>query len=285
MITIFKNILKFITDPKNTRMMLLAVGVIFLLLFLHQCNRNQGLKDQIELEKLEANRISNNYEAAMDTIKQSKIDNNTWRAEKAGYELSLEELKNEYADLLGDFKVEKNKPPKVIIQTEYVINEVINNVPVYVDIDSLGNTTMAFNDSTYHDSLMTNYRFLSGRIPYKIVLDPADSTYKAVPDFGTFDLTLGMNLNLGLFQDKDTRKVSIMADTDYPGVTFTNINGASIMDDPANKKALRQMRKVWGLGFNVGYGGVVDVKTGKISHGPYVGIGLSYTPKFLQWGK
>jgi hypothetical protein len=284
MITILKNIGKFITDPKNTRMIMLGVIVIILLLFLRQCNRTQHFKDQVELEKQETKRVSNNYEAALDTIEQGKLDDDTWRAEKSGFELTLEELEGKYANLLGDFKVEKNKPPKVIIQTEYVIKEIVNNVPVYVEVDSFGNTTMAFSDSTYHDPLMANYRFLSGRIPYKIILDPIDSTHKAVPDFGTFDLTLGMNLNLGLFQDKDTRKISIMADTDYPGVTFTNINGASIMDDPANKKALRQMRKTWGLGLNVGYGGVVDVKSGTISHGPYVGVGLSYTPKFLQWG-
>ena len=264
-------------------MIMLGVIVIICLLFLRQCNQTQHYKDQVELEKQETKRITNNYDAAMDTIEQGKIDDNTWRAEKAGYELTLDELEGKYADLLGDFEVEKNKPPKVVIKTEYIIKERIDSVLVLVEVDSLGNTNMVFSDSTYHDSI--NYRFLSGRIPYKIVYDPIDSTYQAVPYLGTFDLTLGMNLNLGLFQDKDTRKISIMADTDYPGVTFTNIEGASIMDDPANKKILRKMRKPWGLGINVGYGAIVDVKNGQIATGPYFGIGLSYTPKFLQWGK
>jgi len=285
MITILKNIGKFITDPKNTRMIMLGVIVIILLLFLNQCNRTQHFKNQVELEKQETQRITNNYEAAMDTIEQGQLDDNTWRAEKLGYELTLDELEGKYADLLGDFKVEKNKPPKVVINTIYEIKEVLTEVPVFVEVDSFGNTSLAFSDSTYHDSLMTNYRFLSGRIPYKIVFDQVDSTYKVVPDVGAFDLTLGMNLNLGLFKDKNTRKISIMADTDYPGVTFTSIEGASIMDDPANKKILRQMRKPWGLGLNLGYGAVVDVKNGKVSTGPYFGIGLSYSPKFLQWGK
>jgi hypothetical protein len=281
--TIFTNILKFITDPKNTRMLLLGGIVILILLLLQQCNAKQGLKDELEAQKQETQRISNNYEAAMDTIKQRKVDENTWRAEKSGYELTLEELETKYSDLLGDFKVEKNKPPKTIIKTEYIIKDSIRNVPIFVEMDSFGNTNLAFNDSTYHDSI--NYRFLSGRIPYKVVFDPIDSLYKVVPDPGSFDLTLGMNLNLGLFQDKKTKKISIMADTDYPGVTFTRLDGASIMDDPANKKMIRSMRKPWGLGFNVGYGMVVNPGTGVISTGPYVGIGLSYTPKFLQWGK
>ena len=81
------------------------------------------------------------------------------------------------------------------------------------------------------------------------------------------------------------QKRAMMADTDYPGITFTNIEGASIMDEPANKKLLRQMRKPWGLGLNIGYGAIVDVKNGSVATGPYVGFGISYSPKFLQWGK
>ena len=248
-----------------------------------QCNKTQHYKDQVDIEKQETKRISNNYDAAMDTITQGKVDENTWRAEKSGYELTLDELEGKYADLLGDFEVEKNKPPKVIIKTEYIIKERIDSIPVLVEVDSLGNTSMAFYDSTYHDSI--NYRLLSGKIPYKIIFDSADSLYKAVPDLGSFELTQGMNLNLGLFQDKKTRKISIIADTDYPGVTFTTLDGASIMDDPANKKILRKMRKPWGLGLNLGYGFLIDPAAGTINTGPYVGLGLSYTPKFLQWGK
>jgi hypothetical protein len=283
MMTIFRNILKFITDPKNTRMLLLGAIVVLLLLFLRQCNATKAAKAEVELQKQETVRISNNYDAAMDTIRKTKIDDNTWRSEKLGYELTLDELKGKYASLLGDFKIEKNRPPKTIIKTEFIIKETINNVPVLVGIDGVGNTFLTFNDSTYHDSI--NYRLLSGKIPYKLVLDPVDSLYKLVPDNGQFSLAIGMNLNLGLFQDKKTKKISILADTNYPGVTFTTLEGASIMDDPANKKILRSMRKTWSLGLSVGYGAAVNVKTGGIFTGPYVGFGINYSPKFLQWGK
>lgn len=283
MMTIFTNILKFITEPKNTRMLLLGAVVVFLLLFLQQCNATKAAKAEVEFQRQEIVRISNNYEAAMDTISKTKIDDNTWRSEKLGYEITLDELKGKYADLLGDFKIEKNKPPKTIIKIESVISEDINNVPVLIGIDSLGNAFLTFNDSTYHDSI--NYRILGGKIPYKVAFDPVDSLYKIVPDNGQFNLTLGMNLNLGLFQDKKTRKISILADTDYPGITFTTLEGASIMDEPENKKILRDMRKPWSIGLNVGYGAIVDVKNGSVATGPYVGFGISYSPKFLQWGK
>ena len=283
MITVFTNILKFITDPKNTRMIMLGVVVILILLLLRQCNATDAAKQEVELQKQETVRISNNYDAAMDTIKQTKVDDNTWRSEKLGYELTLDELKGKYADLLGDFKVEKNKPPKTIIKTEFIIKEKIDSVLVTSILDNAGNGYLVIVDTARYDS--ANFRYLNGNIPYKLVLNEIDSSYKLVPDLGTFEITQGMNLNLGLFQDKDTKKISIMADTDYPGITFTKIDGASIMDDPANKKLLRQMRKPWSLGMNVGYGAIVDVKNGSVATGPYVGFGISYSPKFLQWGK
>jgi len=280
---IFNKILNFFTDSKNTRMIIFGVFVIMLFIFFRQCNKVNNLKQQIEFEKMETKRISNNYEASLDTIKKYKINDNTWRYEKMGYELTLDELKGKYKDLLGDFEIERNKPPKVVIKTEYEIKEIITEVPIFVEVDVFGNTSLAFNDSTRHNN--NNYRYLNGKIPYKIVMDPIDSLYKVVPDFGTFDLTLGMNLNLGLFQDKKTRKISILADTDYPGVTFTTIEGASIMDDPANKKVVRSMRKTWSLGFNVGYGVMISPSSGVLSTGPYAGIGLNYSPKFFQFGK
>ena len=90
-----------------------------------------------------------------------------------------------------------------------------------------------------------------------------------------------MNLNLGLFQDQETKKVMIKADSDYPGIKFTSIEGASILDNPENKKALRSLRKSFGLGVNIGYG--VSFNGNSIQPGPYIGLGLSYQPKFLQW--
>ena len=282
MTTILKNILKFVTDPKNTRMIMLGIIVILILLFLRQCNATRAAKEEVELQKQETQRVKNNYDASMDTIRQYQTDKGTWRAEKEGYLLKYDELKGEYADLLGDFELEKNRPPKTIIKTEYIIKESIAEVPVLVEIDSLGNRKILFGDTIYHNP--SNYRAISGQIPYDIVFNPIDSVYRLNPGHANIDLSLGMNLNLGLFQDKDTKKIFIKADTDYPGVTFTSLDGASIMEDPDSKKVVRQMRKPWGLGLNVGYGLVVNPGTGAINAGPYLGVGISYSPKFLQWG-
>lgn len=273
---ILKNILAFITDPKNTRMLMLAAIAILIFFLLRQCGATKEAKKETQ-------RITNNYEASQDTLEQYKVGDSTWRAEKLGYNITLEELETKYANLFSDFKALEEMPPKTVIVTEFVVKDSIRNVPILVEIDSAGNTSLAFTDTTYHDTI--NHRFLSGRIPYDIVFNPSDSTYDLVPKFGEFDLTLGMNLNLGLFREKKTGRISIIAETDYPGVTFTKLEGANIMDDPAGKKILRQARKPFGIGINLGYGLIVDTQSGLIRTGPYLGIGISYSPKWLQFGK
>lgn len=280
---ILRNIFKFITDPKNTRLILFVGAIILLLLFLKQCNQAKYWKGQVEQQKIENRRIANNYRAAMDTIRTFKVDGDTWRSEKAGYELSLDELKKEYKDLLGDFDLEKNKPPKVVIKTEYVIKEVINNVPVYVLIDGNGDTSMVFYDLQKYDSI--NYRKIDGKIPYNLVYNSKDSTYSVVPGKATIVFEQGVGLGLGLFKDKKTGEVSIKVDTNYPGIKFTRLDGASIMDDPDNKKIVKSMRKPFSIGISAGYGINLNLGTGTFGTGPYLGFGINYSPKFLQFGK
>ena len=68
-------------------------------------------------------------------------------------------------------------------------------------------------------------------------------------------------------------------------MTFTKLQGADIMADPDSRKVTREFRKTWGIGFNFGYGAALDLKNNNFVMGPYLGVGLHYTPKFLQWGK
>lgn len=277
MIGILTNIVKFITDPKNTRMLLFAGIVLFALLFLRQCNATQKANAQVLLEQQDKKRIQNNWEASLDTLKQFKVGDSTNRAQIAGYELTLNELETKYSDLLADFEIEKNKPPKVVIKTEYIIKEVIKEVPVYVTVDSSGVKNFEFSDSLKYNQ--NNWRSFSGKIPFQI--DTFGLEPKIIPGKGEFSIKFGMNLNLGLFQDTETRKVMIKADSDYPGIEFTSIEGASILDDPKNKKVLRSLRKSFGLGVNMGYG--INLNGSNITYGPYIGLGISYQPKFLQW--
>jgi hypothetical protein len=252
------------------------------------------LQQQIEEAKAEAQRASNNAEALADTLRQRKINDTTLLAEKLALKLTLKELKQGYSDMLIGFEQFKKQNPKVIEKITVNNYETIREVPVYAKMDSLGNGTMSFSDTAkFADG---NYRNLKGVISYSSKLfnkkDSVEMSFgklgvynKVTSGLGNFVLDQGIKLKVGLFEDPKTHKVSIAATTSYPGIKFTQLEGANIMDDKDSKKATRQFRKTWGVGFSIGYGGTVDLKTSKVAFGPQVGVGLHYTPKWLQWGK
>src|SRR3989304_9148002 len=140
----FSTAWSWIIDPKNrTKVFMLAIVALFALLLV-QCSATRRANDKAEEEKNERIRIENNYEASNDTIRQYKLDDSTWRPEKLGYTLKVSDLKKEYSDLLGKFELEKNKPPKVLIQTVYQIRDSIVHVPILVELDSNGNGNLSF---------------------------------------------------------------------------------------------------------------------------------------------
>lgn len=282
----------FFKTPTGRRTLLFAVIVVFGLLFFGQCNRIKNLKEQITTEQADKQRIQNNYDASQDTVRMFRTENGNLRGEISGYTLTLDELNGKYANLFSEYQKEKNKPPKTIIEYIVKIIEVIKEVPVYVSIDSLGNTAFVFSDTaTYEEG---NMRMLTGLIPFKVnyfnkydsVLLHSDSlsSFAAVyPGKGQFELKQNISLITGLSIDKTTKKPLIWVESKYPGITFSSIKGAYIMDDPISKSVARKLRKEFGISVQFGYGLLLS-KTG-FNTGVYMGVGISYTPRWLQFGK
>jgi hypothetical protein len=294
MLQFFSGIWSWFTDPKNKSIRNLIGIAILVAIILMQCGQNKGLKNDLEAQKGEAQRIQNNYEALKDTIRQGKINDTTWLAERQALKLTMEELKKNYSDMLVGFEQFRKQTPKVIERFTVNNYETIKEVPVYAKIDSLGNGTFAFNDTAnFADG---NYRKLRGTIPFsskffnkkdsnQVDLNKVGLYTQISPGNGNFILEQGMKLKVGLFEDPKTKKVSISVLTSYPGITFTQLEGADIMSDDISRKAARNLRKTWGIGLTLGYGAGVNLKTSQVFFGPQMGIGITYTPKFLQWGK
>ena len=99
-------------------------------------------------------------------------------------------------------------------------------------------------------------------------------------DFGnaTIDLNQNIFLSASLLRDTKTKELFVNLTTDYPGTTFNSAQGI-LIDQKSNAfKGLQyENRKTLGLGLQLGVG-----LSGE-GIGPYIGIGLNYTPKFLQW--
>ena len=287
-----KKIWNFLKDPKNRRLIIFIVIALFILLFLKQCNTIKKFKIELENQKTENQRLQNNIDASLDTIKTYRMKNGSLRSEISGYVLTIEELKGKYAKLFKDYEYEKNKPPKVIIEYVTIFKEVIKEVPIYVSVDSLGNGFITFKDSVEFNK--GNSRILSGNIPYHtnywtkkdttlLNLDSLNLFSTIQPKFGTFELKQRITLMTGISTDNKTKKPIIWVQTKYPGITFSDIIGAEILQDEQSKKAVRKLRKEFGIGINIGYG--VVLQNNQYHTGPVISVGLSYTPKFLQFGK
>lgn len=94
----------------------------------------------------------------------------------------------------------------------------------------------------------------------------------------------GMTLYTGLYKDEKTGKLMIQVKTDHPGVVFNEIRGADILSN--DKKVSRAVRKEFGIGLNLGVGGMLTPVDNEwdIKFGPVISLGLNWTPRFLQFG-
>lgn len=261
---ILKTILKVLTDPKNTRLILVGVIVVLIFLLMNQCGKTSSAKDEIL-------RYKNNEIALRDTVRNFKDKWGNSVGEIKGLKLKLSEVKD-------SLKIEKGKLPITIVEVRTQIKEVIKNVPVYIkqtdtlvltDTFKFDSTLFAFKSDTFGKS----DRYVSVDIPFSMV----DSMR-----FGEATFTLKQNiwLSASLLQNKRNKEIIVNVKSDYPNVTFNNLKGIVIDQNTKEyRKFKSSFKKSFGISLNAGVGYIPTTN----SFGPYLGIGLSYTPKFLQW--
>jgi len=270
-----------ITDPKNRNLIGAGIIVLLLILLMTTCGRVSALQGQVQREKQETQRVINNWQASQDSVEMLTGENGELIGRIDGYVLTIDELNGQYDQLKQKYQIEKNKPPVVITNTVTEIKE----TTIYVNTTIKGDSTIAVSDSVQYSP--TNFRYLTGEIPYTI-----DTTLNRLETGkGIFQLEQSIALQTVLTREKKTGKIEIQVSTDYPGVTFSQIQGAVITDDRENRKVLKQARKEWGASVQVGFGTMLDVsqinRNGvvRLGWGPYVGFGIHYSPKWAQWGK
>jgi hypothetical protein len=268
-----KNIIAFILDSKNNKLLFFIGVIILILLLLQQCDANNKLKDKLEEEKKEVIRVRNNYNASKSKLEQYVSENGTLKGKIQGYTLQLNELETEYSTLFKKYKKEKNKTPKTIVETDFIIKEVINEVPIYISNNDSA-TLINISDTILYNK--DNFFSYNGDF---IIYNFSDTIDKVK---GFLEFELGMDLTVFVTKDVKTDEIEINAQTNYPNVKFTNIVGAYMLTNDTKKNRIKN-RKSFSLGINFGYATTYSFKYSEIIHGPSIGIGLNYQPKFLQF--
>lgn len=235
----------------------------------------------------ESARNHNNYLAKQDSVRILSSSFGGVLAEKSALKLKYDELSQENKDLIDRLELAKNKKPSVIIQTEIVYRDTGISVPTSTIVrDSM--KLLVFE----HQPKLPgkNFLSLSGQIPYRIVTDSSlnpDGSYqlnfRLVSQPVALNFEQKIDLVTGLYTDPKTGRVYVRATTDFPGISFSELQALEMMDDSATRQALKKARKKFGIGFNFGWS--IAAGTNGYVMGPGVTVGLTYTPTFLQFGR
>lgn len=249
----------------------IAVILMLLLLLLFQCNSMSVLKEKNNALENKVERINGNVEASKDTIESFRNKNGYYISEIKGYQYTIEELKDSNSDILEKYKDALDEA----VELER-INQVLQAQLEIKDVDTVwaiveNDTVLIFRDSTnYGDD---NWRKFTADIRVSL----KDSTIKGA--LGTFDYEQGIKLYAGIETVDGIKKVNIS--TKYPGLTFKNIEGISVVEDELNKIKDKKRGRV-SLGIGGGYG-ITFGNGNNLYHGPQVGIFVTYSPKWLQF--
>ena len=264
----------------TSRGFLLVAVVVLILLLLRQCGETSNAKT-------EALREHNNYLAMHDSVRTIKKENGILIQEKSGMEIKISEMTGYQKYLIGQLDLKSNgrgNTPNSVINVVTRYKDSIVNIPSKLVKDPNGKEHIEF---VYEPKFTgKNSLKISGKTNYQLGIskDKADSYFATLNPTGT-DLTIDQNIEIttGIYRDPKTKRIMTRVSTQYPNLTFSEINSFDITDNKETRQVLRSARKPFGVGLNAGYG-IIGGSNG-IGTGFYFGVGVSYSPKFLQFGK
>jgi hypothetical protein len=258
---------------KNT---LIFIGVVlFVLLFLKQCDSNSSLRRELEQTKMVSQRALNNYKASLDTIRIIKGKNGQLIAEKMSYVYDINTLTEDNKKQLENYKkaLELNKKFKGVnslLSAELKIKEqIINSNTSTVKVND-STYTINFSDSKNWDKY--NWREFNASLDIK-------STKNDLSVIGSnFNWKQGVQLKAAVLEENGINSLRITSD--YPGLEFTNIENINLVNDKLNQR--KEKKSGWSIGVGAGFG--LGLTPGQvITIGPQVGVGIYWSPKWLRF--
>lgn len=252
------NILSWLTDPKNQKKILIGIVAILILLLW------KGCKDRAALESANL-QAANNILALQDTVRTEKTKSGETQFVKNALITDLRNLKDMNIDLYNEVKNQR----KAI----FYISKLTASIMDTLKRQSSGDVA-SFDPGTGADQITWNFdtigadwsRKLNGKSLFTVKLD-STGKYTITPKFSVLDnFNQTMKITTGI-QESNTHPgmPEIFIRSSYPGMTFTDIQGAIV-----NPEELKKF--------------LPSPKPKHFSFGPYIGLGygitLESTPRF-----
>lgn len=281
----FLTFIKSLFKKDNVKYLIAALITVLIVILAFTIARVRTLKTELAQSTMQNTIYQRNIEVLKDSAIHWKTKDSINATTVGLLSASSEMLKGQYSDLNNRFvNLIKDYNKKVQKQTyleakisaqDSIIASITSHNP-----DSTG--SYVANDSTLHINKTVkyddrNYNSISGDI--KLHLD----TNKIKSADVNLQHKFGIGIDLATYRDANgVPRVSV--GTKYPNIDIS-VTGIQNVDDQLKAAADKAKAKSsFGIGLSVGYGYIIGSNT-TLQRGAFVGIGLTYQPKFLQFNK
>lgn len=250
-----KSLLSWLTDPKNIKYLAIVVVVAMGVGLVYQYNMLQEIRDR------EQQAISN-VTALESRLEVERDKTGTLRGEKGALQVelnSLRELNSTLSDEVKDLRENPVTITKIRVVTE---RDTIVDIPTAGEYLGENRFKLSWN---YEQSGDWGSRAIGGTNEFNVIGD------EFLTDIQTDITTDSFSLNITTgFRETDEGMLRVYAQTDYPNVTFNQVEGA-IVDPDYFAAPPPSKRPHWVVGpyFGVGMSGEYVLR-------PTIGVGITY---------
>lgn len=264
-----------ITDSKNQKTVLIGIVAILILLLWRGCQDRKAL----ESANLQA---VNNLLALQDTVRIEKNKNGDIQYVKNAFITDLKDLKDMNIDLYNEVRAQQ--------KTIFFISQMTASIRDSLKRKSSGDKA-SFNSTTGFDQISWNFdtigtdwsRTLNGKSLFTVKMDSLGK-YTVAPQYSILDnFNQTMKITTGIQESKTQPGMpEIFIKSSYPGMIFTDINGAIVNPEDFKKFLASPKPKKWSFGpyIGLGYGLTLEKSTRLV---PVLNIGLGVQYKLFNF--
>ena len=267
------NKIKEILSNKSTLSFIL--GVVFVLLFLRQCEQTNKIKRELQITQEASNRNFNNYLASKDSVSIYRNNEGDLISTIRSYEFDIVNLKEDQKEMIKKYEdvLDLNKDlnnVNTLISAELEIKDSLLASTNVVKIDS---TTSEIKYNRFDIFSKGNTRRLTGSSTVRF---NNGKFYVIGESQFNIDQTLSLSAAIENIDGANRLKLS----TTYPGLIISDIENINLINTKLNQRY--EKKSGWSIGIGVGYG--INLNNNQvISTGPSIGLGVYWSPKWLRF--
>jgi len=252
----------------NLQTIIIVGGVIFLLLFLQQCNQTRKIKNELKRQEQIANQ---NYAALNDSIKIYKNKAGKTSYSKPIADMSVEEVEKYFPELYERLKNELGVV-KIIWRTriEYRDTGSVKNAIIKLDSNKYALNYDYYSQDSSLNINTTNTFFANVKLTNENINQYSVSVQPGISTINNISLKLGFTT--GIKKEDNLYKIFICPDN--KNVTVGQIEGADV-SNMINPQIPPSKNKKWSVGPYIGFG--MSFGKGIYQIGPGVGVSIQYS--------